>query len=185
MTPKFKWMTAGAAVLALVGTAALAGTMHHLRVDLPGGGTETIEYSGDTVPKVTFANPRQLQERVELDAWSPFAEMARMSAVMDAMTADMDREMQASLQTMQRLGPTITDAGLGTLPAGTESYTVTTISTGKGVCTRAVRITSTGQGMKPQMVSQSSGCDDAGPAVGAPRTIKATLKNAAAPRQRI
>ena len=191
MTPNIKWLAGGAAVLAVAATAALAGTMHHITVNLPGGGTEQIEYSGDIAPKVTFLTPRMVRDRESVGIWSPFAEMERVSAVMDQMAADMDRQMQVSLQraqAMQRLAPGMTDATLQSLPAGTQSYSVTTISTGKGVCTRSVRVTSTGEGMKPQMVSQSSGCDDeAAPAADAPQlnSIKTMLHDPATPRHRI
>ena len=188
MTPRLKWLAAGAAVIAVAGTAALAGTFHQMTVKLPGGGTETITYSGDVAPKVTFLTPQMVRDREEMRVWSPFAEMARVSAMMDAMAADMDRQMQVSLQQMQRLAPGLTNADLRALPRGTESYSVTTISTGNGVCTREVRITSQGEGMKPQMVSNSSGCgDDAAPSADAPKTtaIKALLDANPGPRKHI
>ncbi len=191
MKPNWKLLTAGAAVVAVAGTAALAGTVHHLTVALPGGGTETIAYSGDIAPKVTFLTPQMVRDREGVAVWSPFAQMDRVSAMMDAMASDMDRQMQVSLlraQQMQRLAPGMTDAALPALPAGTQSYSVTTISTGQGVCTRSVRVTSAGEGAKPQMVSQSSGCgDDAAPAADAAKTtaIKTLLRDPATPRQHI
>ena len=191
MTSNWKFLGLGAAALAVAGTAALAGTLHHLTVNLPGGGTETIEYSGDVAPKVTFLTPDMVRDREEVRVWSPFAEMQRVSAMMDAMAADMDRQMQVSLlraEAMRRLAPGMTDAALGGLPAGTQSYSITTISNGQGVCTREVRITSGGAGLKPQMVSNSSGCgDDAVPAADAPKStaIKALIDANPAPRKRI
>jgi hypothetical protein len=193
MTPKLKWLAAGAAVVAVAGTAALAGTLHHLTVNLPGGGTETIEYSGDVAPKVTFLTPEMVRAREEQRVWSPFAQMDRVSALMDAMAADMDRQMQVSMlrarqMQQQMLTPGMTNADLQALPAGTQSYSVTTISTANGVCTRSVRVTGAGQGMKPQMVSQSSGCgDDAVPSADAPKStaIKALIDANPGPRRRI
>ena len=193
MTPKLKWLAVGAATLAVAGTAALAGTLHHLTVNLPGGGTETIEYSGDVAPKVTFLTPDMVRDREDVRVWSPFAEMNRVSAMMDAMAADMDRQMQVSMlrarqMQQQMLAPGMTDAALGGLPAGTQNYSITTISNGQGVCTREVRITSAGAGMKPQMVSNSSGCgDDAVPAANTPKStaIKALIDANPSPRKRI
>ncbi len=189
MTSNWKWLAAGAVVVAVAGTAALAGTMHQMTIRLPGGGTETIAYSGDVAPKVSFLTPDMVRDRESAQGFSPFAEMDRVSAMMDAMAADMDRQMQVNLlraQQMQRSG--MTDAALQAMPAGTQSYSVTTISTGNGVCTREVHITSTGAGMKPQMVSNSSGCgDNAAPTVDAPRptAIKALIDANPGPRKRI
>jgi len=188
MTPKLKWLMAGGVVAALAGTAAFAGTLHHMTVNLPQGGTATVEYSGDVVPRVTFSPLPLLQDSADLRVWSPFTEMERVSAMMDAMAADMDGRLAASLQQVRRLTPGMTEAGLTALPPGTESYSVTTISTGQGVCTREVRMTRGGEGMKPQMISRSSGCgDEAGPPAGVPKAtaIKASPRDAAVPRQRI
>lgn len=193
MTPKLKWLAAGAVALAVAGTAALAGTMHQITVTLPDGGTETIAYAGDIAPKVTFLTPQMVRDREAERVFSPFAGFAAASAMMDAMAADMDRRMavqmlRARQMQQQMLAPGMTDAALGSLPPGTQSYSVTTISTGSGVCTRVVRVTGAGAGMKPQMVSQSSGCGDAGaPAPQAPKTtpIGAMLHDPATPRQHI
>lgn len=193
MTPKLKWLAAGAAVVAVAGTAALAGTLHHLTINLPNGGTETIEYSGDVAPKVSFLTPEMVRDRESLPVFSPFAQMQAVSAMMDAMATDMDRQMQVSMlrarqMQQQMLAPGMTNAGLQALPPGTQSYSVTTISNGQGVCTREVRITSAGAGLKPQMVSNSSGCGDSvAPAVEAPKStaIKALIDANPAPRKRI
>lgn len=191
MTSKLKYLAAGAAVVAVCATAALAGTLHHMTVSLPGGGSENITYSGDVAPRVIFLTPQMVRDRQDVRVWSPFVEMDRVSAVMDAMAADMDRQMQVSMQQarqMQRLAPGMTNADLQALPAGTQSYSVTTISTGSGVCTRSVQVTSSGAGMKPQMVSHSSGCgDDAAPSADAPRlnSINAMLHDPAVPHHHI
>jgi hypothetical protein len=185
MTPKLKWLAAGAALAGIAATAALADTMHHMTVSLPYGGIETIEYSGNVAPTVAFSTPRLMQESEDGWTWAPFAEMQRVSAMMDAMAADMDRQMQVSLQRVQQLAPGMTIAELNGLPPGTESYSVTTISTGRGVCTREVRITSNGEGIKPRMISQSYGCGEGtGPAENAPQTIATNTIPPATPLQR-
>lgn len=187
MTPKLKWLMAGAVVASLAGTAAFAGTLHRMTVNLPQGGTATIAYSGDVAPKITFSQVPLSQDSADFRIWAPFAEMERVSAMMNAIAADMDGRLEASMRQMRRLTPGMTEAGLMALPPGTESYSVTTISSGQGVCTREVRITSGGEGMKPQMISRSSGCDEASPAGDAPKAtaIKAEPQGAAAQRQRI
>lgn len=185
MTPRLKWLAAGTAVLAVAGTAALAGTLHRMTIELPGGGSETIVYSGDVAPQVSFSQAPMLRQSADAKAWNPFAEMERVSAMMDAMAADMDRQMQVSLRQMPSLVPDMTQATLRGLPAGSESYSVTTISTGQGVCTREVRVRS--DGARPQVVSQSSGCgDQSSPeAVPGTQTVKAILHDPAVPREHI
>jgi len=163
MKPTMKWLAASAAAIAVCATAALGGTVHHMTINLPGGGTEQIDYSGDVAPNVRFLTPQMVRDQEDASVWAPFAQMQAVSAMMDRMAADLDRQMQVSLQRVQQvqqLAMGMTDAALQSLPAGTESYSVTTISPGHSVCTKSVRITSNGDGEKPQMVSQSAGCGD-------------------------
>ncbi len=153
---------------ALVGVAAftpsLAGKpphVHHLTVPLPGGGTETITYTGDVMPKVTM-NPASLGF-----AWpAPIAVGVMPSFVsLDRMSGDMDREMDAFLHQVDTLArlPAGTDPGnaaLQKLPAGGASYSLISESVGNGICTRMVQITQRADGEKPEVVSRASGnCD--------------------------
>lgn len=192
MKPMPKLLAAGAAILALAGTAALAETTHHLTIALPGGGQERIEYTGDVAPTVRFLAPEMVRSQSAFGSaglWSPFADLERMSFDMDRMAAEMDRQMDAALRQARQLAampgaPELDSATLKSLPAGTQSYSVTTISTGKGFCTRSVRI-SAGEGAKPQVVSQTSG--DCGPAAGnaQSKAISAPLPADTAPRRHI
>jgi len=75
-------MTAVAAA-ALTGLAmAAAPAIHDLTVDVPGGGLAHIRYSGDVPPQVNFVRVPQTALPAGFFAPSPFAEMARISAMM-------------------------------------------------------------------------------------------------------
>jgi hypothetical protein len=100
----------------------------------------------------------------------------------------MNRQMAASLaqfHQLQQAGPNgVYRAGLTSLPPGTQSYSVVTTIVGNNVCTRSVRISSGGEGAKPQMISNTSGnCGNAAPSsAGAP--IRASTHTAPAPDTR-
>jgi hypothetical protein len=186
-TPKF--FLAGAAMAVLAGTAALADNLHHMTLTAPGGGRVQIAYAGDTAPTVRFLTPQMIRDRAPV--WSPFAEMERISAIMDAMDARMDRQIAAGMyqarQMMARPAPGLNSAELQSLPAGTQSWSVTTISNGNNVCTRSVRVVSRGDGVKPQVISNSSGGCNATPLQAAPdtRAVKAELPHTSMPRHNI
>lgn len=163
MNTKSRMIMAGAAVLALAATAALGATTHHMTVALPDGGAARIDYSGDVAPKVHFVPPRMISDNDNVAFWTPgFGSVAWQ---MDSMAAAMDRQMAAMLQQARMMAshaPQLNSATLHDLPAGSESWSVTTISTGKGSCTRSVHVTGGGERMKPQVVSETSGnCDGA------------------------
>lgn len=182
-------LCAGAAVAVLVATAALADNIHHMTVATPDGGQARIDYVGDRAPTVRFLTPEMVRDRMPVPVWSPFAEMEHISAMMDAMSADMDRQMAATLYQARQMtampAPGPNSADLRSLPTGTQSWSVTTISNGKDVCTHAVRIVSTGQNAKPQVVSNTSGDCNAVPLTGTPgaTAIKAVVPRPAEPRR--
>lgn len=184
-------LCAGAAVAALAATAALADSIHHMTVALPDGGQARIDYVGDRAPTVRFLTPEMVRDRMPVQAWSPFADMERISAMMDAMSADMDRQMAAALYQVHQMRraalPGLNSADLQSLPAGTQSWSVTTISNGKDVCTRSVRVVSTGADARPQVVSNTAGDCNAVPLTGNPAAtaIKDVAPHPANPRRTI
>jgi len=163
MNKKSGMAVAGAAVLALAGTAALGATTHHMTIALPDGGTARIDYSGDVAPRVHFQPPQMITDNDNVAFWTPG--FGSVGWQMDSMAAAMDRQMAAMLQqarVMASRTPQLNSATLRDLPAGSESWSVTTVSTGKGSCTRSVHVTGGGERMKPQVVSETSGnCDGA------------------------
>jgi hypothetical protein len=184
-----KLVLAGAAVAALAGTAAVADSLHHMTLTAPDGGRIRVDYAGATAPTVHFLTPQMVRER--LPVWSPFAEMEHISAAMDAMSANMDRQMAADLyqarQMMAVPAPGLNSATLRSLPAGTQSWSVTTISNGKDVCTHSTRVVSHGNDARPQVISSSSGDCNAMPLQAAPGTqaVKAQMPHVPAPRRNI
>ncbi|MBW8708556.1 MAG: hypothetical protein JF627_04705 [Alphaproteobacteria bacterium] len=173
---------------AILAGAALAGlaifvpswagkeAVHHITVALPDGRTETISYTGSTIPKVTL-NPAPLEI-----AWPGPAAFGLMPALGggDGLFADMDRSFGALLhhaEIMQQLAanPGLHDA----LPfsTGETTYTLIAESLGRGACTRMVQVTQQPGQNKPQVLTRTSGnCDADGAKPAAPAPDSATIK---------
>ena len=161
-------LLAGLASVAVAGYAgfAVAGTpdVKTMAVQLPGGGIEEIEYSGDGAPQVN------LLPAAPVDATDPFAALAQISAEMDQQAAAMMNAMDAmTAGSMGRPGAMV-PAAFGQLPPG-------------GACFQSVEITATGNGQAPQVVSHTSGdCGNAPPSLGAPaNALPAAVPVPAAP----
>jgi hypothetical protein len=161
---------------------------HRLTVRLPGGGVETIEYSGNAIPRLIL-QPAPWQPFNM--AWSGFPLAGPSFADLDRMMADMDRQMavmmrQADVMTRLPQGPALNQAVLEGLPPGTTSFSMVQTSTGNGVCTRVTRITQGAQDARPQVVSQTSGCGESVGEAAPPkvdiRQINYRLPDAPAPR---
>jgi hypothetical protein len=142
-------MLAGTAAILAVGvvTPAMAGDgrVHVLTLQLPGGGVEQIQYTGDVSPRVIFMPTSRMVAMPMMDV-DPFVTLNRISALMDQQAAAMVREVE-SLQGDMLPG----------LPRGASGYSFVSTMSGSGVCTRSVRITYNGGNAPPQMVSSSSG----------------------------
>jgi len=156
---------AGIAALTAAGTAiAATADTRVMNVDLPDGSVAWIEYDGDVAPKVTLAPATKLVPVRWIDPFdaAPFAMFDRIAAAMQRQTEMMMQQVHALQREPNALGK-INLASFGTLPAGTMSYSFSSISTGSGTCSRSVQVTSLGSGQQPKVVSQTSGdCD--GPA---------------------
>ncbi|QKS00215.1 hypothetical protein F9288_11705 [Sphingomonas sp. CL5.1] len=141
-------LLAGAGALLIAGGAYAAERVHALDVALPDGSIEHIHYLGDTPPVVAFAPV----ERIALPvAFAPDP----MFAAFDRMFADMDRQAAAM---MRQAAVSPDPAVLGSLPAGTVSYSFYSASIGgQGGCTRSFQMTSYGAGKQPQVVRHTSG----------------------------
>ncbi|WP_157219069.1 hypothetical protein [Flavisphingomonas formosensis] len=163
-----KAMLAVAASLA-VGTAAVAATKaepsHVMEVALPDGSVAHIRYSGDVAPRILFAPAgADAFAPTAFDAFdaAPFAMFDRIAAEMDAQADAMFRQIDAMRQQAATQPGGLTAVSTGTLPAGAVSYSFVSTSSGKGMCSRSVQVTSLGEGKQPKVVSQTSG--DCGPA---------------------
>jgi hypothetical protein len=183
-------LMAGAVVVGLGAVAGLAAfapsllgrdsTSHELTLQLPGGGTETIAYSGKTAPKVTFHTER-------FAAFWPapaYDWMLPSFVAFDPFVADMNTHLN---MLAPPLLPAVPDqplgaAALGKLPAGT-SYSMVSETFGDGACTRFTQITKAAGGAKPKIVTQTSGnCGNAENKAATAQPVKADkLRTAAKP----
>lgn len=154
--------TAILVALAVAGSAGYAAAqqpaMHTMTVKMPDGGIATIRYSGNVAPNVTFG--RAPWSAAFFGASSPFAAFDRISA-------QMNREMDVLLRQAHMLALPFADSNPlfhATLhpdgnraPSGLMQYSMMSTLSGNGSCTRSVAITSSGNGAKPHIVSQTSG----------------------------
>lgn len=156
---------AGVAAVGLTGLALAAGSMHEMTVQVPGGGVAHVHYSGDVAPKITFVQGDA--QPFAAGFWapaSPFAELDRISALMDRQMAQM--MYQANLMEMQAATP-LYNATLEGVPAGSSGYTVVSTMSGNGFCIRSTQITSSPNGGSPKVVSKTSGNCDSGKSAAA------------------
>jgi hypothetical protein len=137
----------GAAAIVLSGLAGMAEAKvpetHVLTLRLPDGQVEQVRYEGDLPPTVIvapFAVP------TSSDPVDPFAMLERV-------TAQMDRQAEALFQNISVLPP-----------SGSGGFGMTPVLSGPGVCTRTVQITYVGDDQAPRVVSRVSG--DCGPVQG-------------------
>jgi hypothetical protein len=176
MTLVRKLVLGGAALVALGGAGAvLADNIHTLRVALPGGGTETITYVGDTPPKISIERsaevPATLAQMSDPFAADPmFAQMDRVAAEMDARAAAMMR----AAASMPAGG--LSQTSLGALPPGATSYSVVSTYAGGKSCVRTTEYTAGREGAPPKILtSASQGCgEQAAPASRAPAPVATT-----------
>lgn len=162
---------AGAAALFAAGAAqATAAETNRMSVALPDGSVAQIEYVGDVAPRVTVIPV----EHRTLRPFSPFAEMERIAAAMEARHQAMMRQMAA----LQRFAAEaaaaprqIAPGGMtlvGNLPVGAR-YTMVSSTTDANGCTRTVRYSSDGSSPEPQITQVSSNaCDGAATSTQAP-----------------
>jgi hypothetical protein len=153
-----KFLIAGTGALAIGGVAIAASNPNHvMNVVMPDGSVAHIHYVGDVAPKVVVA-PDEAAMPVAFMAADPFA-------IMDRISYEMDRRMDAMMQQaslMANAAPAasgqLSEAALKSLPAGTVSYSFTSYSSGNGgSCSQSVQVTSLGQNQAPKVVKQSQG----------------------------
>ncbi len=153
---------AGALMAGTIGIAEAASQrLNTMTIQLPDGGTARIQYTGDVAPKVTVTPGWQA-----FDTWGPgplVFDWTPPFAAIDSISAEMERHMAAAQRQMQAMQEQLAtdsdrpiEAALKNAPPGSESFSIMTISNGKGFCTRSVRVVKPENG-KPQVQRQSSG----------------------------
>ncbi len=195
--PKLSVAQFAAATLAVFGVSATclarpageADAPHVMTVQLPGGGVAQITYFGNVAPRIAV-DPQELSYPAPAVAMAPgyaladpFLAMDRMMAAMDAETAVMMRQA-AALAAAPMPGPgDLIEANMADAPAGATSTTYVASFGGSGVCTQSVQVISAGPGLRPRVVSQSSG--DCGSVARAPQRARMYVPDAPAPAARL
>jgi hypothetical protein len=143
---------AGAAV---TGLAVLAPSLareldnHTVTVRLPGGGVETIEYTGKIAPKVSFPAAPMMVSMAD-----PFAAFDQISLAMDR---QMDTMMhQAQMLAVMPQGQPLVRATLNGVPQGA-SFSMVSQTIGNGACVQTTQVTQGPGDAKPHVVSRTSG----------------------------
>lgn len=155
------------AIIAGVAAAALAGAAFAahdegktMLVALPDGSVQHIRYESAPAPRVILVPvraPATLYEAA-FGAGSPFAEMERISAAMDAQAAAMMRQAaMLQAQAPAANGEAITLTNAAGQPVGTMHYSYVSSTTNADGCTRTVRISSTGSEQQPRVIRTSVG----------------------------
>lgn len=148
---------AGAAIAGLTGLALAAGpAMHEMTVAIPGGGVAHVRYTGDVAPKIAFvqapANPAAVR------FWapsSPFAELDRITALMDRQMMQM--MYQARMIQMKAMQDPLYSATLREVSAGSPGYNFVSTLSGGNFCARSTVITASANGGAPTVVTKTSG----------------------------
>lgn len=150
----------GAAALALLGAGvaeAATAQLHTMNVNAPDGSVVQVQYSGDVAPKVEVVPADQMQAASMPAMADPFAEMDRISAIMDArMNAMMQQQAVANGDAAH--GDAQGVPGLvmtGDMPKGAQ-VTYYSSSTDANGCTRSVSYSSDGSGAAPKMTQAAS-----------------------------
>lgn len=155
---------AGIAAIALAGfsVAAFGQNVHSMTVNLPGGGTEHIIYTGDHAPKVVIYHGSDNPFAPAYAGWhSPFAALERISAEMRQRMNALMRETA----TMPLLpGPDrLMQTEMRNMPRGANSLSVVSTMSGNHVCTHVTRITMDGHGKRHVEQHTSGDCSATGP----------------------
>jgi hypothetical protein len=146
-------LAAGISSAAIIGFAGLANAespvVHTMTVQLPGGGVETIRYTGDVAPKIVVA-----------PASSAMPAMPTFVAF-DQIAAQMDRQMDVMMQQARamQMMPMMGDIN--------QLMQAAARSGGGGFCAQSMSITSMGNGQPAKVVTHSAGnCGGHAPATG-------------------
>jgi hypothetical protein len=154
---------AGAAFIGLAGlapTLAREHQTHTVTVRVPGGGVETIEYTGEIAPTISFEHIPVFGPVA--DPFVAFTPMGITScSALDRISAEMDRQMDMMMHQAQMLAGLAQNQPLysGVLTGAPEGATFSMVSesSSNGACSRLTRITQSAGDAKPRVVSQTSG----------------------------
>jgi hypothetical protein len=182
------------AILAATASAALAGAAFAAHDDakvmliaLPDGSVQQVRYQGDVAPQIVLVRapaPVSLFDAA-FGPDSPFAEMDRISAMMEARSQAMMRQA-AAMQVQAAQAP----AGNGIVmtnaqgePVGTMHYSFTSSTTSADGCTQTVSYSSDGAATadQPRVIRTSTGSCGASPAAPAGKAVSPVTPTGTAP----
>lgn len=165
-------LLANAASVLIAGVAAAQGATqdpaaHRMTVQFPDGSSALIEYSGPVAPRVEIV-PATATDFAFAPFWQigadpVFAEMQRISAMMDRETHAMLRQA-ASLTTWPAAASPDDVWRIDTngLPPGARGYSFSATIGPNGLCSQSMTIISQGRDRKPQVVTRKTGnCGEA------------------------
>jgi hypothetical protein len=166
--------------LAGFGSLALAGaaSANSMTVRLPDGTVETIDYSGDVAPQVSFGPPPGATA-MPFRGTTPDPVFAQMQQISDRMDRDMARFFDAAM----RGGP-LAAVDIDNLPAGVHSYSIVQTLTPNGVCTQSTEIVGGDQKARPQKISHVTGACGGAANNAAPATTPADVAPPLPPHRR-
>ena len=157
------FVLAGVAALSLGGgtALALAQPLQPMMVWLPDGSLAQIQYAGNVPPWVAFA-----PEPLAAGYYGP----ASTFAMLDRISAEMDREMDALMGDVGMAPPPLVSPGymfnfdMRNLPPGAAQYSFVSTMAGDGnYCMHSMEITRAASGARPHLVTHTSGdCRGAG-----------------------
>ncbi len=153
-------LLAGTTAIAVAGAAiAMNRDDHVLKLAMPDGSVARIEYNGEIPPKVIVSPGQPAALPLAFDALdpAPFGMLDRIAAQIDRQADAMLRHVAALQALSAPVGGKLDLAGYGKLPAGTVSYSDVATTSGQGVCSESVRVTSLGPDRPPKVVSTGSG----------------------------
>ncbi|HUB84464.1 MAG TPA: hypothetical protein VL971_02140 [Rhizomicrobium sp.] len=144
------FLLAGIAAAAIIGFAGLADAqapaIHTMTVQLPGGGLETIRYTGDVAPKIVVAPAGMPMPAAFMPTFTAF----------DQIAAQMDRQMDAMMYQMRAMPmmPMMSMPDMNQLMQAAARN-------GGGFCAQSVSITSTGNGPAKVVRHMAGNCGGA------------------------
>lgn len=164
------------AIFAGIASAALAGAAmaahdpgKTMLVAFPDGSVEHIRYEGDVAPRLVLVaapSPASFFD-VAFGPSSPFAQLERISAEMEAQAGLMMRQAAMAQARAVPDGEALV-LTKGQQPTGVMRYSYVSSVTSADGCTRTVRINSSGGDRNPEVIRTSAGDCSTAPTAPAP-----------------
>jgi hypothetical protein len=159
---------AGIAALALAGTAAWAAdsNMHEMTVQLPGGGVEHIQYTGDVAPKIRVVPMAAMPRIAFMPMAFGFPDMAQIQAHMAAQMAQMHAMIAHANAMAAQSFATTSNGPMAVSTGGAHGY----------FCAHSVQITTDAHGKQNVVEHTAGNCGGSSNQTSAPANHPAPAK---------